>query len=633
MNNNKELYNIIELLPLAIAMIDKNYEVIYVNNALTEMIGYTKEIFDSEMNWLRKLYPESGRAELMKNLWIKDLERLFRVDANVERNVTMKKKDGSIADIAINMVRFNENIVLMKFRDITEEMRKEKALKESEDKFRILAESASVGIMMYQEKKWIYANNAAEKISEYSESELKEMYFWDFIHPDMIDEIVKMEKIKQDEKELIGDYEIKILTKKGETKWIDLQADRTIYNNNTAVIVSFTDISERKRLQYELIQSQKMESLGHLVGGIAHDFNNILTPIMINTEVMLYSTDKDDIKHKQLKEIMYASNIAKDLIAKLLAFGRKQIMEFKFIDLNETISNLMQIIKSTIAKNIEVNLNVSCHDPIINADITQIEQIIMNLILNANDAMPNGGTLNIETNFIEIDENYSSIYSEIIPGNYIMLTVSDTGVGMGEEIQKHIFEPFYTTKGQGKGTGLGLSTVYGILKQHNAYIRFYSEINRGTTFKLYFPAVKKDKIFPKKIIKEINPEKYNILIVDDSEQIKDIAVKILKKAGFNTMSATHPKHAIDLSLKSNRKIDLLLTDVIMPDMNGAELVIEMLKFIPDLKYIYMSGYTEDVISHHGVLQKDTNFLQKPFSANKLLEKIENVLIKEKQHTD
>ena len=270
MNNNKELYNIIELLPLAIAMIDKNYEVIYVNNALTEMIGYTKEIFDSEMNWLRKLYPESGRAELMKNLWIKDLERLFRVDANVERNVTMKKKDGSIADIAINMVRFNENIVLMKFRDITEEMRKEKALKESEDKFRILAESASVGIMMYQEKKWIYANNAAEKISEYSESELKEMYFWDFIHPDMIDEIVKMEKIKQDEKELIGDYEIKILTKKGETKWIDLQADRTIYNNNTAVIVSFTDISERKRLQYELIQSQKMESLGHLVGGIAH---------------------------------------------------------------------------------------------------------------------------------------------------------------------------------------------------------------------------------------------------------------------------------------------------------------------------------------------------------------------------
>ncbi len=386
------------------------------------------------------------------------------------------------------------------------------------------------------------------------------------------------------------------------------------------------DISERKLLQEQLNQAQKMESIGRLAGGIAHDFNNLLSPILGYTDMLLLTTATGEKTHDRLTQIKKAAERARDLTSKLLAFGRKQILEIKVVELSSIIKEFEKILRRTLRENIELTINLSSSAKI-NADISQIEQIIMNLVVNAQDAMPIGGQMKIETKNVTFDNPFKDLLFDIPAGNYLLLSVSDTGIGMNENLRQNIFEPFFTTKEKGKGTGLGLATVHGIIKQHNGFIQVQSKPNHGSTFNIYFPVVKTDlsvetKTKPQQSFKKGNE---TILIVEDDKSVKDLVCNILEQYGYTVISTVNPQNGLELANKHKSTIQLLLTDVIMPQMNGKDLYHLLIKIIPDLKVLFMSGYTDDIIARHGMLEEGVHFIQKPITLENLTSKIREAL--------
>ncbi len=387
------------------------------------------------------------------------------------------------------------------------------------------------------------------------------------------------------------------------------------------------DITDRKSLEEQLVQSQKMEAVGQLAGGIAHDFNNLLTGILGYSELMLIKMHDNDPNYRPVSEIKRASESAASLIRQLLAFSRKQILEPEVINLNDLIINMDKMLRRIIGEDIELVTLVDLNTGNIKADPGQIEQIILNLSINARDAMPGCGKLTIETSDVILNESYTVSHSEVKPGEYVLLTVSDTGHGMDKKTQDMIFEPFFTTKAKGKGTGLGLSTVYGIVKQSGGHIYVYSEIDSGSSFKIYFPRVA-DKISS---IKFDNMEETDlngnetILLVEDEDVVREMVSRVLKSYGYYVIEASYHVEAEEAFEKYQGMIDLLVTDVIMPQMSGKELAHNLLIINPDLKVLYMSGYTDGAIVHHGVLDKGLNFIQKPFMPEALAQKIRDVL--------
>jgi len=384
--------------------------------------------------------------------------------------------------------------------------------------------------------------------------------------------------------------------------------------------------TEREKLQDQLIQSQKMEAVGRLAGGVAHDLNNLLSPIIGYSEFMMEEAQLDEDGRNSLDEILHAGLRARDLVSQLLAFSRKQTLEFKPVNINETIERFGKLLRRTIPEDIAIDTNLASTIPPVMADIGNIEQIIMNLALNAADAMPHGGKLTIETGVDELDEEYAASHPGVTPGSYVMLGFSDTGHGMDQETLDHIFEPFYTTKGK-YGTGLGLATVFGIVKQHNGNIWLYSEPDHGTTFKIYLPVSDKTSIevtegnHPKTVAKGNE----TILLVEDDDQVRQLANTILKRYGYNVYMATNSGEALTALKSHDGPIYLLLTDVVMPGMNGRQLYEQAAKLYPAMKVLYMSGYSDDVIANRGVLEEGVNFIQKPFTAQKLAAKVREVL--------
>ena len=384
---------------------------------------------------------------------------------------------------------------------------------------------------------------------------------------------------------------------------------------------------EKKQLEQHFHQVQRLESVGRLAGGVAHDLNNMLTPILGYSELLLEEANNDDKTRESLEGISNAGKRARDMVRQLLAFSRKQPLLFTNIDLNTLLRDFQKLLRSTIRENIRLRLVTSSSLPIIKGDIGQLEQVIMNLVINAQDAMPEGGKLTIETSLAELDESYAAEHASVVPGRYVRLSISDSGHGIGAEIREHIFEPFFTTKSKEKGTGLGLSIVYGIVKQHGGNIWVYSEPGKGTTFKVYLPAPgelqAKQTTDKETLINSHGSE--TILLVEDEEFVRKLAQTILKQSGYTVMTAQNGTEAL-LVLKSHHgSVDMMLTDVIMPDMNGKELFTRASKEYPGLKILYMSGYTDDVITQHGVLEEGTAFIQKPFTVQVLIAKIREVL--------
>ena len=385
---------------------------------------------------------------------------------------------------------------------------------------------------------------------------------------------------------------------------------------------------ERKKLEAQFSQAQKMEAIGVLAGGVAHDFNNLLTVIIGNAELALMDVIKDESLRNGIEEIKKAGERAASLTRQLLAFSRKQIITPRVLDLNELLTGIEKMLGRLIAEDVEL---LTIPEPAlwqVEVDPGQMEQVIMNLAVNARDAMPRGGKLTIETANMDLDESYfheHGIKNE--PGSYVMLTVSDTGSGMNKETREHIFEPFFTTKGVGKGTGLGLSTVYGIVKQNNGFVWVYSEPGKGATFNIYLPRTEGDADLEEKqqlpVIELDGSE--TILIVEDDDGLRKFAQKVLQQHGYKVLDAENGEDALRVSEEHDGQIDLMITDVVMPKMGGKEAADRLQPLYPQMKVIYMSGYTDNAIVEHGVLAPGLSFLQKPFTPESMARKVREIL--------
>jgi two-component system, cell cycle sensor histidine kinase and response regulator CckA len=399
-------------------------------------------------------------------------------------------------------------------------------------------------------------------------------------------------------------------------------------DKKTAFELFIEDVTERRALEQQLRQSQKMEAVGRLAGGIAHDFNNLLMVISGYTEFLLDRLGPDPALRGPAQEIAGASQRASSLTRQLLAFSRKQMLAPKILDLNGVVTENLKMLTRVIGEDIDLVMVPASSLGAVRADAGQIDQVIMNLAVNARDAMPSGGKLTIETSNVSLDEDYARFHAPLRAGEYVMLSISDTGLGMDSETQSHIFEPFFTTKGP-KGTGLGLSTVYGIVKQSGGYIWVYSEPGKGSTFKIYLPRVA-ERVEPAQVVVPeepvfTEPGTETILLAEDEANLRYLARQFLEKQGYRVIEAADGAVAMQIAVAHEGVIHLLLTDVIMPGMNGRELAQRISEIRPNTKVLYMSGYTENVIGHNGTLDADVRLLQKPFTLRDLKSKVREVL--------
>lgn len=391
--------------------------------------------------------------------------------------------------------------------------------------------------------------------------------------------------------------------------------------------------NDRKTLEDQLLHVQKIEAIGQLAGGVAHDFNNLLTPILVYADMVQHKLSSNDALRSKMEGILLAAHKAKDLTQKLLTFGRKQQLCAEQHDINDIISSLMDIIKRTIRENISITSNLSTNPAMIQADRGQIEQILLNLSINAQDAIGNQGTISIETGHVILDNEYVRLHPGLAPGRYILLSFKDSGCGMSDEVLKHIFEPFYTTKPVGHGTGLGLATVYGIVQQHKGHIMVESHIGHGTTFFIYLPESNSTDL-PISVRESISitqswhdnkPKNLSVLLVEDNDMVRDATKAMLEQLGYVVTAMHDPLAALEYARESTHHIDLLISDIIMPSMNGQELFGAISELRQNLPVVFVSGYTKDLIVHHGTLEEGPQFLQKPFTAEQLIRKIQTTL--------
>ncbi len=435
--------------------------------------------------------------------------------------------------------------------------------------------------------------------------------------------------------EYVKNLEVVWCTKKLEQRVGLYSAEIINIGAEPCIIYVWHDITERKQaeshrleLEERLRLAQKMESIGLLAGGIAHDFNNLLTPILGYSEILLARIEADNPNKRALQQIREASERSATLVNQLLAFSRKQMLELKQVHIGDVVTQFEQILRSTIREDIQIKCHLTSNLGVVLADTGQIEQVLMNLAVNAQDAMPNGGVLTIETMNVFLDESYVAINPEASTGHHVALIVSDSGTGITKETLNHIFEPFFTTKENGRGTGLGLATVYGIVKQHGGSLSVYSEIGQGTTFKVYLKCVSPVQEGTKD--PHLNQQALcrgteTILVVEDNDLVRELACEMLQLTGYNVLSANSGINGLHIFEKNKDRIDLLLTDVIMPGMNGKEIALRLCSAKPELKVLYMSGYTGNVIGQHGLLENDVHLIQKPLSLKTLSDKVRQVL--------
>lgn len=513
------------------------------------------------------------------------------------------------------------------FDDITQRKIAEQALLENEAKFRSVIEQSNDAIYILYHNKLELVN---KRFCEITGIPLEDAIGENF----SLDDIVDYENIFPDgENKKTGRYDtlkpgmlgVEIVHKNGEKRFVEISINEISYQNDKALLGVIRDITEQRTLETQLRQAQKIESIGHLAGGIAHDFNNLLTPIIANTEIAMMEMDPSHELFRDLSDIYETGCKASDLTRQLLAFSRKQILDVNLFDLNKVINKFGRILRRTIREDVEIIMKFNQANCMVKVDRSQIEQVIMNLFVNAQDAMPGGGQIRITTNKVHLEEDFFDFYTQVQQGDYVQLSISDTGTGIDSKIQEKIFDPFFTTKGEGKGTGLGLSTTYGIIKQHDGYIKVDSKPGEGATFEIYLPLVS-ESLDDKEIMVDTSEYTFNgetVLVVEDQTVVRKTVEKILSKIGLKSLIVENPQNAIELVQSNNLRIDLLLTDIVMPEINGRELHNRLLEYKPGLKVLYMSGYSSDVISHHGIKNQDVNFIQKPFTFHELSQKIKD----------
>jgi len=513
--------------------------------------------------------------------------------------------------------------------DIHERKLAEQALQENEEQFRATFEQAAVGIAhVGLNGQWLRVNHKLCEIVGYSRDELVTCSFQDITHPD--DLAADYAQLLQMLAGEITTYtmEKRYIRKGGALVWINLTVSLVHRPSGEPhyFISVVEDITGRKRLEEQLLEAQKLESVGRLAGGIAHDFNNLLTAILGYGELIEDEFILEPRAQDYLHNMTLAAEKAAHLTGQMLAFARRQVIAPKVVDLNGLILSLDKMLRRLIGEHIELVILPEEGLYAVRVDPGQFEQILINLVVNARDAMPDGGKITIETLNVTLDADHVRLQEGAAPGTYAVLAVSDTGTGIEEANRLHIFEPFFTTKEKGRGTGLGLATVYGIVKQAGGHIWLYSEPGQGTTFKIYLPRTTAPaETSPAPSLPAPPGGFETILVVEDEPAVRTLAVQVLRGRGYQVQEAINGEEALRLVKGHEREIALLITDVIMPQMNGKELADRLQGIHPDLKILYASGYTENTIVHHGVLEPGVTFLSKPYTPTTLARKVREIL--------
>jgi two-component system cell cycle sensor histidine kinase/response regulator CckA len=596
-----------------------------VNDAAVHHYGYSRDEFLSMT--IKDIRPREDIPALLEHV----SEANGTLDkAGVWRH---RRKDGQLIEVEIvshELVFAGRRAELVLANDVTERKRIEEELRKSEERYRDLVENAHDIIYTHDlEGNYTSINKASERITGYTREESLRMNLAQTVAPEYLEKARQMLAKKIAGEELTA-YELEIIAKDGHRAAVEVNT-RIIIEEGVPVGVQgiARDVTERKQLEEQLRQAQKMEAIGQLAGGVAHDFNNLLTVITGYSDLATRKLQREDPLRRNIEEIKKAGDRAASLTRQLLAFSRKQVLQPKVLDLNAVISELEKMLRRLIGEDVELRTALESGLGSIKADPGQIEQVIMNLAVNARDAMPAGGKLLIETENVSLSEEYAGQHIAVTPGSYVMLAVSDTGTGMDEKTKARIFEPFFTTKELGKGTGLGLSTVYGIVKQSGGSLWVYSEVGRGTTFKVYLPRVDENAQEYRQATDtgEVLQGTETILLAEDEEIVRTLAREILESYGYQVLEAANGGAALLICERHTGAIDLLITDVIMPEMSGRELSERLSQLRPAMKVLYMSGYTDDAIIHQGVLDTGANFIQKPFSPDALAQKVREVLDK------
>jgi len=598
----------------------ETFRFLEANDATLDLYGYTQEEF-------LKLTPvdiSSDPGKTYKAVSKIATHQLVDEVGLLERK--HKKKDGTIFSTEITSSIFflrGRKMICGIVRDISERKAAEEALRESEERYRLLVENANDAIFIIEDGIIKFPNLKTEEMTGYSEKELSEIPFINIIHPDDREMILKRRR-----KRLLGEkppstYSFRMINKSGDELLVQINTVLIAWEGRPATINFIRDITEQKRLEAQLQQAQKMEAMGTLAGGIAHDFNNLLMGIQGRTSLMLMDSDASHSYFEHLKGIEDYIISAADLTKQLLGFARGGKYEIKPTDLNELIINENRMFGRTRK---EINIQEKLEENLwsVEVDQRQIEQVLLNIYVNAWQAMPGGGDLYIQTENTIIDEEYSKSY-QVALGKHVKISITDTGMGMDEAIQHRIFDPFFTTKEMGRGTGLGLASAYGIIKNHNGFIDVYSEKGEGTTFNIYLPASEKQAVKEKEIDEELVSGTETILFVDDEDMIIEVAQGVVESLGYNVLTARGGKEAIEVYKNNQHKIDMVILDMIMPQMDGGEVFDKLKKINPDIKALLSSGYSINGQATE-ILDRGCNgFIQKPFNMADLSKKIREIL--------
>ncbi|HVH69713.1 MAG TPA: PAS domain S-box protein [Candidatus Dormibacteraeota bacterium] len=609
-----------------ISILGKDGEYLYVNSAFAKMMGFEQASVMLGKNW-REVYDKRDIALLEDH--VRDS---LKLTGKWSEQVSLSRPDGARIPVEMSITAMPQRGVVCVARDISDRLRAERAHLETEAKYKLFVEQvaavsyiAEVGL----HGKWHYVSPQVETILGHAQEEwLAQGEDWilnvfEEDHPIVEAAEENFMRVKRFQAE----YRIK--RKDGRVIWV---SDNAVFvpgsESHPLMEGIIVDITERRVLEEQLQQARRMEAVGRLAGGVAHDFNNLLTIIKGYVELALNRVAALPELRGNIQQIADAAERAVTLVRQLLAFSRKQVLRPKLLDLNSIVLNMDKMVRRLISDTIEMRTRIDKNLGAVKADPGQIEQVILNLIVNARDAMPDGGKLWIETSNVELGSAIGHDRASSKPGPYVVLSVTDTGVGISADTLPHIFEPFYTTKESSRGTGLGLSTVYGIVKQSGGHISVHSELGKGTTFNVYLPRVEDSIPEPRKVEEaELAKRegKETILLAEDEPAVRELARMVLSEQGYTVIEAQNAEDAVRLAGRHGSEIHLLLTDVAMPGMSGRDLANHLTALHPYLRVLYMSGYTYNVIAENGTLEEGLSFLQKPFTPKALAQRVRETL--------
>jgi PAS domain S-box-containing protein len=609
-------------------LFDRKFE--YINQRFKEIFGVTQEEVTSlDFDFLNLVAPQSRSLVIERSQKVAQGEQ---VPSHYE--FTALTTDGREIEVeaSVSYVPYRDGIATQGIlRDITERKQSEQALRESEERYRQLVDLMPDGVAVHQDGVVRMVNQTGARLLGYeSTAEIVGRPALDFVHPDDRPIVIERMRALLQRKESVPPQEERFLRKDGTITHTEISAGQFLLEGKPAILIISRDISQRKRLEDQLRQAQKMEAVGRLAGGIAHDFNNLLTAISGYAEFILRDLALGAPSRGDAEAIIKAAERATKLIQQLLAFSRHQVMEMRVINLNQELVDLERMLHRIIGEDIDLRVITAPDLWNVRIDPSQMDQVIVNLAVNARDAMPVGGVLILETMNVELEEPEAQQHPDLDPGEYVLLSVTDTGKGIPPAIIEHLFEPFFTTKEVGEGTGLGLAMVYGIVKQFGGHIEVESEVDRGTSFRVFLPHVDQaaEYVEGRPYSKVGLRGSETVLVVEDNDMVRNLAARILRKQGYTVLEAHSGREALRLASEHTGKIHLLLTDVVMPQMSGQALVEQLEQVSSGIRVLFMSGYTDNIIAQHGILEPGTDLIEKPFSPQALSRKVRGVLDQE-----